>query len=118
MMADRAAMACTHLAAAIPLIPFSVISQAEATSQALAIGEAVRESIDRRRRVPKIIRGDGVTTLIGGISSTSLIIWGDENIGKARVIGVRSRYVTATRGVLLVLVELTRDTVVIILAGH
>ncbi len=94
------------LTAAIPLLLFSVISMAEATSQTVAIGEAVGRRIDRRRDVPKTIRGDALMSLLGGCFGTSLIITSGENIGIVRATGVRSRWVTATCGVLLVLVAL------------
>jgi uracil-xanthine permease len=92
------------LTASIPMILFSVISMAEATSQTVAIGEVVGKPIDRRRDVPKTIRGDALMSLIGGIFGTSLIITSGENIGIVRATGVRSRFVTATCGALLVVV--------------
>jgi xanthine/uracil permease len=94
------------LTAAIPMMLFSVISMAEATSQTVAIGEVVGREIDRSRDVPKTIRGDALMSLIGGIFGTSLIITSGENIGIVRATRVRSRYVTATCGALLVLVAL------------
>jgi uracil-xanthine permease len=92
------------LTAAIPMMLFSVISMAEATSQTVAIGEVVGKPIDRRRDVPKTIRGDALMSLIGGVFGTSLIITSGENIGIVRATRIRSRYVTATCGLLLVVV--------------
>ena len=92
--------------ATIPMILFSIISMAEATSQTVAIGEVVDKPIDRRRDVPKTIRGDALMSFIGGIFGTSLIITSGENIGIVRATRVRSRYVTATCGALLVVVAL------------
>ncbi len=94
------------LTAAIPMMLFSVISMAEATSQTVAISEVVEKPIDRERDVPKTIRGDALMSLIGGIFGTALIITSGENIGIVRATGVRSRYVTATCGALLVVVAL------------
>jgi len=94
------------LTAAIPMILFSVISMAEATSQTIAIGEVVGKPIDRQRDVPKTIRGDALMSLVGGIFGTALIITSGENIGIVRATRVRSRYVTATCGALLVVVAL------------
>jgi uracil-xanthine permease len=94
------------LIAAIPLMVFSVISMAEATGQTVAIAEAVDKDIDVRTEVPKTIRGDALISLIGACLGTSLIITSGENIGVVRATGVRSRYVTATSGVILILLAL------------
>ena len=94
------------LVAAVPLLLFSVISMAEATSQTVAIGEIVGRGPAARDDVAKTIRGDAIMSLIGGCLGTSLIITSGENIGIVRATGVRSRYVTATAGVILVLVSL------------
>jgi uracil-xanthine permease len=92
--------------AAIPLIVFSVISMAEATGQTVAIAEVVGKAIDTRTDVPKTIRGDAVASLIGACFGTSLIITSGENIGIVRATGIRSRFVTAASGVILILLAL------------
>ena len=58
---------------------------------------------EQLREVPKTILGDGLTSLLGGLFGTSLIITSGENIGIIRATDVRSRYVTATAGVFLIL---------------
>jgi xanthine/uracil permease len=88
--------------AAIPLVVFSVISMAEATGQTIAIADVVGKEIDAERDVPKTIRGDALASLVGGCLGTSLIITSGENIGIVRATGIRSRYVTAAGGVILV----------------
>jgi xanthine/uracil permease len=92
------------LVAAIPLLIFSVISMVEATGQTVAVAEIVGQPLDMRRDVPKTIRGDALMSLLGGFLGTSMIITSGENIGIVRATGVRSRYVTAAAGVLLVLI--------------
>ena len=94
------------IVAAIPLLVFSVISMAEATGQTVAIAEAVDKDIDVRTEVPKTIRGDALISLLGACLGTSLIITSGENIGVVRATGVRSRYVTASSGVILILLAL------------
>jgi uracil-xanthine permease len=94
------------LIAAIPLMVFSVISMAEATGQTVAIAEAVDKEIDVRTDVPKTIRGDAIVSLLGACLGTSLIITSGENIGVVRATGIRSRYVTATSGVILIVLAL------------
>lgn len=90
------------LVAAVPLMVFSIISMAEATGQTVAIADVVGKEIVPRDDVPKTIRGDALISLIGACFGTSLVITSGENIGIVRATGVRSRYVTATSGVILV----------------
>jgi uracil-xanthine permease len=92
--------------AAVPLVVFSVISMAEATGQTIAIADVVGKDIDPAKDVPKTIRGDALASLVGGCLGTSLIITSGENIGIVRATGIRSRYVTATGGVILVVLSL------------
>jgi uracil-xanthine permease len=94
------------LVAAIPLLVFSVISMVEATGQTIAVAEAVDKPIEPRRDVPKTIRADAVMSLIGGFMGTSMIITSGENIGIVRATGVRSRYVTAAAGAILICIAL------------
>jgi len=94
------------LVAAVPLIVFSVISMAEATGQTIAIAEVVGKDIDPEKEVPKTIRGDALASLVGGCLGTSLIITSGENIGIVRATGIRSRYVTASGGVILIVLSL------------
>ncbi|GAB2846109.1 uracil-xanthine permease family protein [Pseudoduganella ginsengisoli] len=88
--------------AALPMMIFAVISMVEATGQTMAIGEAVDQKIDQQRDVPRTIRGDALVSLLGGMFGTSLIITSGENIGIVRATGVRSRFVTAMGGVILI----------------
>ncbi len=93
-----------NLVAALPLMLFSVISMAEATSQTVVISEVVGREGDAMRTVPRTILGDAVASLLGGCFGTSLIITSGENIGIVQATRVRSRYVTATGGALLILI--------------
>lgn len=92
--------------AALPLLIFSVISMAEATGQTVAIAEVVGKDIDPRVTVPKTIRGDALMSVLGGLFGTSMIITSSENIGIVQATGVRSRFVTATAGVILIVIAL------------
>jgi uracil-xanthine permease len=94
------------LLAALPLILFSVISMAEATSQTVAISEVVGRPVNRRRDVPRTIMADALMSFIGGCLGTSLIITSGENVGIVRATRVRSRFVTATCGAMLVALAL------------
>jgi uracil-xanthine permease len=74
---------------------------AEAMGQTVAIAASVERDLNPEADVPKTIRGDGLASLLGGLFGTSLIITSSENIGIVQATGVKSRYVTATAGVLL-----------------
>lgn len=91
------------LFASIPLMLFCLVSMVEATGQTVAISEAVDKPLDVDRDVVRTIRGDALTSILGGFMGTSLIITSGENIGVIRATQVRSRYVTAVSGVLLLL---------------
>lgn len=93
-----------NLVAALPLMLFSVISMAEATSQTVVISEVVGREGDAMRTVPRTILGDAVGSLLGGCFGTSLIITSGENIGIVQATRVRSRYVTAVAGALRILI--------------
>ena len=95
-----------NVIAAIPLLIFSVISMAEATGQTIAVAEVVGKEINPRDVVPRTIRGDALMSLIGGLFGTSLIITSGENIGIVRATGIKSRYVTALAGVILIAIAL------------
>jgi len=93
--------------AALPLLIFSVISMVEATGQTIAVAEVVGKKVEPRDVVPRTIRGDALMSLLGGFFGTSMIITSGENIGIVRATNVRSRFVTATAGAILVLVALS-----------
>lgn len=92
--------------ASLPLIIFSVISMAEATGQTLATAEIAGRSGNAQEIVPKTIRGDAIASLVGGLFGTSLIITSGENIGIVRATNVKSRYVTAAAGAILILMAI------------
>lgn len=94
------------LLAALPLLIFSVISMAEATGQTVAIAEVVGKEIDPRVTVPKTIRADALMSVLGGLFGTSMIITSSENIGIVQATGIRSRFVTAMAGVILIVIAL------------
>ncbi|MDI3405054.1 uracil-xanthine permease family protein [Streptomyces cavernicola] len=93
-----------NLVAALPLMLYSLASMAEATGQTVINAEAVGKEIDKRTDVPKTVRGDALTSLFGGFFGLPLIVTSGENIGIVRVTGVRSRFVTAAAGVVLIVI--------------
>src|SRR5207253_2202652 len=91
-----------NILAAIPLMIFSIASMAEATGQTVLNAEIVGKDIELRRDVARTIRGDAVTSFLGGFFGTPIMVTSGENIGIVRVTGVRSRFVTAAAGVILI----------------
>ncbi|MEV3854665.1 solute carrier family 23 protein [Streptomyces sp. NPDC050095] len=90
------------LLAAVPLLVFALASLAEATGQTVLNSETVGRTPDPGRDVPRIVRADALVSLGSGIFGTSLMVTSAENIGIVRLTGVRSRFVTAAAGLLLV----------------
>ncbi|WP_269855957.1 uracil-xanthine permease family protein [Streptomyces sp. RPT161] len=90
------------LMAALPLLIFALASLAEATGQTVMNSEAAGRTPDPRRDVPRVVRADAVVSLAGAAFGTSLLTTSSENIGIGQLTGVRSRFVTAGAGVLLV----------------
>ncbi|WP_308344539.1 solute carrier family 23 protein [Streptomyces sp. ISL-94] len=93
-----------NLVAALPLMLYSLASMAEATGQTVINAEAVGKEIDTRTAVPKTVRGDALTSLFGGFFGLPLMVTSGENIGIVRVTGVRSRFVTAAAGLVLIVI--------------
>jgi len=90
--------------AALPLMIFALASMAEATGQTVLNAEVVGRELDTRRDVARTVRADALASLAGGFLGTSLMVTSGENIGIVRVSGVRSRFVTAGAGVLLIVI--------------
>ncbi|MGW6159464.1 uracil-xanthine permease family protein, partial [Streptomyces sp. NPDC055144] len=90
------------LLAAIPLLVFALASLAEATGQTVLNSEAVGRAPDPGHDVPRIARADALVSLGSGLFGTSLMVTSAENIGIVQLTRVRSRFVTAATGVLLI----------------
>ncbi|MFF9193970.1 uracil-xanthine permease family protein [Streptomyces sp. NPDC014779] len=90
------------LLAALPLLVFALTTLAEITGQTVLNSETVGRAPDPGRDVPRVARADALVSLAGGLFGTSLMVTSAENIGIGRLSGVRSRFVTAGAGVLLV----------------
>ncbi|MGH4033000.1 uracil-xanthine permease family protein [Actinomycetota bacterium Odt1-20B] len=90
------------LLAALPLLLFSLTTLAEITGQTVLNSETVGRAPEPGRDVPRVARADALTSVVGGFFGTSLMVTSAENIGIIRLTGVRSRYVTAAAGALLV----------------
>ena len=93
--------------AAVPMIIWSLGSMAEGTGQTVVNAEIVGKNLVKKRDVPRVLRADGVTSLVGGVFGTPVMVTSGENLGVIRASGVRSRFVTATAGVLLIIIGIS-----------
>lgn len=92
------------LIAAIPMLLWALASMAEATGQTIINGEIVEKKVDPTKDVPRLIRADGIVTIFGGFFGTPAMVTSGENVGIVRASGVRSRFVTAFAGILLIII--------------
>ena len=82
-----------------------IVVMIESTGMFLALGEMTDRKIDQ----PMLSRGlrtDGLGTLIGGIFNTFPYTSFSQNVGLVAVTGVKSRYVCAAAGVILLVLGL------------
>ncbi len=82
-----------------------IVTMVESTGMFLAVGDIVNRPVTQ----PDLRRGlltDGLGTMIGGIFNTFPYTSFSQNVGLVGVTGVRSRWVTATGGVVLLILGL------------
>jgi uric acid transporter len=82
-----------------------LVVMVESTGMFLALGEMTERKIERRDLTRGLLT-DGLGTLIGGVFNTFPYTSFSQNVGLVGVTGVRSRWVTATGGVVLLLLGL------------
>lgn len=93
-----------NIVAAVPLLVFSIGSMAEATGQTMLNADIVGKKINRSRTIAATVRGDALTSLLAAPFGGQTMLTSGENIGIVRATGVKSRYVTALAGVLLIVI--------------
>ncbi len=82
-----------------------VVVMIESLGMFLAVGNIVGKEV-RQKELSDGLRVDGLGTLIGGVFNTFPYTSFSQNVGLVGVTGVRSRWVTAVGGVLLLLLGL------------
>ena len=92
-------------AAIIAMCIVSLVTMVEATGDVLAIGEATQTPITKRR-IADALRADGFATMLGGFMNTFQYTAFAQNIGVLSITGVKSRYVTASAGGILIVLGL------------
>src|ERR1700756_2432124 len=89
-----------HLVPIITMCIVMIVVMIESLGMFLALGEITGKAIDREA-LTRGLRADGVGTLLGGIFNTFPYTSFSQNVGLVSVTGVRSRWVTAAGGVIL-----------------
>ncbi|MGA2894157.1 MAG: nucleobase:cation symporter-2 family protein [Xanthobacteraceae bacterium] len=87
----------------IPIITMCIVMvvvMIESTGMFLALGEMTGRKVDQAA-ITRGLRADGVGTILGGIFNTFPYTSFSQNVGLVGVTGVRSRWVTATGGVIM-----------------
>jgi OHCU decarboxylase len=92
-------------AAVISMIVVMLITAVETTGDVFAAAEIVGKRVGRED-VSRAIRADGLATTLGGILNSFPYTCFAENVGLVRLTRVKSRYVVATAGAIMVVIGL------------
>jgi NCS2 family nucleobase:cation symporter-2 len=93
------------LIAVLTMCLVMVVVMIESTGMFLALGDMTGRRVDQDA-LTKGLRADGVGTVVGGVFNTFPYTSFSQNVGLVGVTGVRSRWVTATGGVIMLLLGL------------
>ena len=92
----------------VPIVTMCIVMivvMIESTGMFLALGEMTSRKVDQAA-ITRGLRADGVGTILGGIFNTFPYTSFSQNVGLVGVTGVRSRWVTATGGIIMLLLGL------------
>jgi len=93
------------LAAIISMIVVMLITAVETTGDVFATGEIVEKPIERDD-IARAIRADGLATTLGGVLNSFPYTCFAENVGLVRLTKVKSRWVVATAGLIMIVIGL------------
>ncbi|WP_371406426.1 2-oxo-4-hydroxy-4-carboxy-5-ureidoimidazoline decarboxylase [Kribbella sp. NBC_00662] len=93
------------VAAIISMVVVMLITAVETTGDVFATGEIVEKRIGRED-IARALRADGLATTIGGVFNSFPYTCFAENVGLVRLTRVRSRWVVATAGAIMILIGL------------
>ncbi|MEV0284199.1 MULTISPECIES: 2-oxo-4-hydroxy-4-carboxy-5-ureidoimidazoline decarboxylase [unclassified Kribbella] len=93
------------LAAIISMVVVMLITAVETTGDVFATGEIVEKRIGRED-VARALRADGLATTIGGVFNSFPYTCFAENVGLVRLTRIKSRYVVAAAGAIMILLGL------------
>jgi uric acid transporter len=89
------------VAAIVSMIVVMLITAVETTGDVFATGEIVEKRI-RREDIARAIRADGLATTLGGLLNSFPYTCFAENVGLVRLTRVRSRWVVAVAGAIMI----------------
>ena len=87
------------------MIVVMLITAVETTGDVFATGEIVEKRIGKED-IARALRADGLATTIGGVFNSFPYTCFAENVGLVRLTRVKSRYVVATAGLIMVVIGL------------
>jgi OHCU decarboxylase len=93
------------VAAIISMIVVMLITAVETTGDVFATGEIVEKRIVRED-IARALRADGLSTMIGGVLNSFPYTCFAENVGLVRLTRIKSRYVVAAAGVIMIILGL------------
>jgi OHCU decarboxylase len=93
------------LAAILSMIVVMLITAVETTGDVFATGEIVEKRIGKGD-IARALRADGLATTIGGVLNSFPYTCFAENVGLVRLTRVKSRYVVAAAGVIMIVLGL------------
>jgi len=92
-------------AAIVSMVVVMLITAVETTGDVFATGEIVEKRIERED-IARALRADGVATTLGGILNSFPYTCFAENVGLVRLTRVKSRYVVAMAGLIMIVIGL------------
>jgi OHCU decarboxylase len=93
------------IAAIISMVVVMLITAVETTGDVFATGEIVEKRIGKND-IARALRADGLATTIGGVFNSFPYTCFAENVGLVRLTRVRSRWVVAAAGAIMILIGL------------
>lgn len=93
------------LAAIVSMIVVMLITAVETTGDVFATGEIVEKRIVRED-IARALRADGLATTLGGILNSFPYTCFAENVGLVRLTRVKSRFVVAAAGLIMIIIGL------------
>ncbi|NHN57050.1 2-oxo-4-hydroxy-4-carboxy-5-ureidoimidazoline decarboxylase [Calidifontibacter sp. DB0510] len=91
------------IAAIISMIVVMIITAVETTGDVFATGEIVEKRVGRTD-IARALRADGAATALGGVFNSFPYTCFAENVGLVRLTRVKSRWVVATAGALMIVI--------------
>jgi OHCU decarboxylase len=92
-------------AAIVSMIVVMLITAVETTGDVFATGEIVDKKVGKED-IARALRADGLSTVIGGVFNSFPYTCFAENVGLVRLTRVKSRYVVATAGLIMIVLGL------------